>query len=147
MQLIRAGAPREMMQKFFGMSTEMYTHARELHGAQAQRGRPKMVEGSMQGQVYQEFVRQYYRYGGGYDPLRQPRFFLDMYENLGGKIPIRELWTLAQEWVRTKTVFEQAKRQARAVSCLGGRMPRMTPRSNKEDSASKPPASTFSEGT
>lgn len=147
-QLVQAGAPRELMQRYYGMSSNMYALAREMHGENHKCGRPRALPNDVQCKIYREFVRQYHRHSHGVDPLRDPRFFLDMYQNLQCTISLREVWTLAQSWLDDQVVFRNIKRQAFTYRFVDEEeQPDTAPSSDSEDKASKPPSNTFSDGT
>ncbi len=109
-QLIRADAPRELMTQYYGMSCELYAEIREMYGRQV-RGRPRILDYDSQYFLYQEFIRQYRRYEGTHlDPLRQPGLFLDLYDAMGRRITLREIWCMVQEWLRRDLQFKRIER-------------------------------------
>ena len=109
-QLIRADAPRELMTQYYGMSCELYAEVREMHGRQV-RGRPRALTYDAQYFLYQEFIRQYRRYEAAQlDPLRQPSFFLDLYDAMGRRMSLREIWHLVQEWLSRDLQFRRVQR-------------------------------------
>ena len=99
MELVRAGAPRELMDYYYNMNCEMYARMRKMHGIRL-RGRPRVLSDDVQSALYKEFVDRYYSDGEQSDPLRQPEFFLGLYDSMGRKVPLREIWTLVQGWIR-----------------------------------------------
>lgn len=104
-ELVRAGAPRELMAHYYGMSCEMYAAMRAMHGLHAC-GRPRVLPDDVQTLLYDEFMRRYRSGKDRTDPLRQPGFFLSLYESMGRKVSLREIWTLAQSWIKDRETRE-----------------------------------------
>jgi len=99
------------MTRYYGMSCELYAEAREMHGRQT-RGRPRMLSDDTQELLYAEFIRQYQHYGETQiDPLRQPGFFLALYDAMEQRVSLREIWRLVQQWVRGDFQYKQVKRR------------------------------------
>ena len=146
-ELIRADAPRDLMKRYYGMNSQLYAAAREMHGRQC-RGRPRILSDDLQYLLYEEFVRRYQSYGEGVDPLCQPGFFLAIYESLGRKVSLREIWILIQEWLNEKLVLRRSADIPRKgpVPTQPGDLstPRMAPRSRNCSRTSRPPSTTAS---
>ena len=146
-ELIRAGAPRDLMTRYYGMNCELYAAAREMHGRQC-RGRPRILSDDLQYLLYKEFVRRYQSYDEGVDPLCQPGFFLAIYESLERKVSLREIWILIQEWLNGRQVLRQPKgvSMERSVSLQdgGASTPRIAPRSRNRSRICRPPSTTAS---
>lgn len=104
-ELVRAGAPRELMARYYGMSCEMYAAMRAMHGLQAC-GRPRVLPDDMQDLLYEEFMHCYCSGKERLGVLRQPGFFLSLYESMGRKVSLREIWTLVQRWIEDKEARE-----------------------------------------
>ena len=147
-ELIRADAPRDLMIRYYGMSCELYAEARDMHGRQC-RGRPRVLPDDLQDLLYEEFMRRYQSYGEGVDPLCQPKFFLEIYESLGRKVSLREIWILVQEWMKRRLVSRRSGNpsvkwpdpdQGDVLS-----VPRMAPRLRSRARICRPPSSTASE--
>ena len=143
-ELIRADAPRDLMVRYYGMNSQLYAAAREMHGRQC-RGRPRILPDDLQSLLYEEFVRRYQSYEAGVDPLCQPGFFLEIYEGLERKVSLREIWILIQGWLNEKMVRRRlgkglAPTQPEALS-----VPRMAPRSRNLSKTCRPPATTVSD--
>ena len=105
-RLVRAGAPRDLMVRYYGMSCEMYAEIRGMYG-DGRRGRPRTLSDQLQKQIFMEFMRQYRHYSTSLDPLHQPTFFLDIYEGMEHKASVRDIWVLVQEWMNTRSVIKQ----------------------------------------
>lgn len=148
-ELIRADAPRDLMMRYYGMNSQLYAAAREMHGRQC-RGRPRILSDDLQYLLYEEFVRRYQSYDDGVDPLCQPGFFLAIYESLGREVSLREIWILIQEWLNSKLVLRRpagVPRKAPASIQSGSEdlsTPRMAPRSRKRSKTCRPPSTTDS---
>lgn len=148
-ELIRAGAPRDLMMHYYGMSCGLYASAREMHGRQC-RGRPRLPSAKLQYLLYREFVRRYQSYDEGVDPLCQPGFFLALYEALGCEVSLREIWILIQEWLGGRLAPRRprdlpARRPEAIVQPKGESAPRMAPRARNRSKTSRPPSNTDSE--
>ena len=146
-ELIRAGAPRDLMMRYYGMNCQLYAAAREMHGRQC-RGRPRVLSDDLQYLLYEEFVRRYGSYDEGVDPLCQPGFFLAIYESLGRKVSLREIWILIQEWMNGKLTFRRSGGPSgkNPGSVQAGELstPRMAPRSRSRSRTTRPPSTTAS---
>lgn len=147
-ELIRAGAPRDLMTRYYGMSCELYAAAREMHGRQC-RGRPRVLSEDLQYLLYEEFVRRYQSYDEGVDPLCQPGFFLAIYESLERKVSLREIWILIQEWLNGKRELRRFAdvpvKGSAPVQDVGFSTPRTAPRLRNRSKTSRPPSTTASE--
>ncbi len=102
-ELVRAGAPRDLMMRYYGMSCGMYAEMREMHGMRL-RGRPRVLSDDLQGRLYKEFMGRYRHGGEQADTLRQPDFFLSLYDGMDRKVSLREIWTLVQGWLDDKEI-------------------------------------------
>ena len=146
-ELIRADAPRDLMMRYYGMNSQLYAAAREMHGRQC-RGRPRILSDDLQYLLYEEFVRRYQSYGEGVDPLCQPGFFLAIYESLGREVSLREIWILIQEWLNTKLVLRHSadvpREKPTPVQPEDLSTPRMAPRSRNRSKTCRPPSTTAS---
>lgn len=146
-ELIRADAPRDLMMRYYGMNSQLYAAAREMHGRQC-RGRPRILSDDLQYLLYEEFVRRYQSYGEGIDPLCQPGFFLAIYESLGRKVSLREIWILIQEWLNEKLVFRRSadvpRKDPAPVQSEDLSAPRTAPRSRNRSKTCRPPSTTAS---
>ena len=142
-RLVRAGAPRELMIRHFSMSRREYAEVRRMHRDLPEPGRPAQLKGDLQHQIYLELVRQYRRHGDKEEPLRHPEFFLDIYENLGRQVPVRQIWALARAWLRARARPESNGSAAAAeLQAAGARRPMMTPASRSPEMAARPAAIT-----
>ncbi len=144
-ELIRAGAPRDLMTRYYGMSCELYAAAREMHGRQC-RGRPRILSEDLQHLLYEEFMRRYQSYDKTVDPLCQPGFFLAIYESLERKVSLREIWILLQEWLNGR---REVRRLAGASAKRlepdqdeGFSTPSTAPRLRSRSKTCKPPSTT-----
>ena len=146
-ELIRAGAPRDLMVRYYGMNCQLYAAAREMHGRQC-RGRPRILSDDLQYLLYEEFVRRYRSYDEGTDPLCQPGFFLAIYESLGRKVSLREIWILIQEWMNGKLVLRRsgsvAGEDPGPIQVGELSTPSMAPRSRSRSRTSRPLSTTAS---
>ena len=146
-ELIRAGAPRDLMMRYYGMNCQLYAAAREMHGRQC-RGRPRVLSDDLQYLLYDEFVRRYRSYDEGVDPLCQPGFFLAIYESLERKVSLREIWILIQEWLNGKLMLRRSGDASgeSPVSIQVGELstPRIAPRSRNRSRICRPPSTTAS---
>lgn len=146
-ELIRAGAPRDLMVRYYGMNCQLYAAAREMHGRQC-RGRPRVLSDDLQYLLYEEFVRRYRSYEEGVDPLCQPGFFLAIYESLGRKVSLREIWILIQEWMNGTLVLRRpgsaSGRSPGPIQAGELSTPRMAPRPRNRSRTSRPPSITAS---
>lgn len=143
-QLVRAGAPRELMIRHFSMSRREYAEVRRMHRRLSEPGRPAQLTGELQHRIYLELVRQYRRHGGREEPLRHPAFFLDIYESLGRQVPVRQIWALARAWLRARGPEPDGR--AAAALQAAARRPIMTPAPRSDEMAARPAASTDSGG-
>ena len=144
-QLVQAGAPRELMIRHFSMSRREYAEVRRMHRSLPEPGRPAQLTGDLQHRIYLELVRQYRRHGDKEEPLRHPEFFLDIYENLGRQVPIRQIWALAREWLRARVRPEPAARATEAeLQAAAARSPMMMPAARSSEMAARPAAITDS---
>ena len=142
-QLVRAGAPRELMIRHFSMSRREYAEVRRMHRNLHETGRPAQLTGELQHRVYLELVRQYRRHSDKAEPLRHPEFFLDIYENLGRRVPIRQIWALAREWLRAHLPAEgNGRAAAMEAQAVAARSPVMTPAARSSAMAAPPAAAT-----
>ena len=146
-ELIRAGAPRDLMMRYYGMNCQLYAEAREMHGRQC-RGRPRVLSDDLQYLLYDEFVRRYQSYDEGVDPLCQPGFLLAIYESLGRKVSLREIWILIQEWLNGKLVLRRSggapEENPAPIQAGEPSTPRMAPRSRNRSKTCRPPSTTES---
>ena len=146
-ELIRAGAPRDLMMRYYGMNCQLYAAAREMHGRQC-RGRPRVLSDDLQYLLYDEFVRRYRSYDEGVDPLCQPGFFLAIYESLERKVSLREIWILIQEWLDGKLMLRRSGDASgeSPASIQAGELstPRRAPRSRSRSRTCRPPSTTAS---
>ena len=146
-ELIRAGAPRDLMTRYYGMSCELYAAAREMHGRQC-RGRPRVLSEDLQHLLYEEFMRRYQSYDEGGDPLCQPGFFLAIYESLERKVSLREIWILIQEWLKGKQELRRLagvpEKGPASVQDSELREPRTAPRLRNRSRIRRPPSTTAS---
>ena len=140
-QLVRAGAPRELMVRHFSMSRREYAEARRMHRSLAETGRPARLTDEMQHRIYQELVRQYRRHGDKAEPLRYPSFFLDIYESLERQVPVRQIWALARAWLGGARRGPNGNATAAELQAAA-RRPIMTPASRSPETAARPAAIT-----
>ncbi len=145
-ELIRADAPRDLMMRYYGMNSQLYAEAREMHGRQC-RGRPRALSDDLQYLLYEEFTRRYRSYDQGVDPLRQPGFFLALHESLGRRVSLREIWILVQRWLGERLELRRAQGDAdpAPIQPEGRSAPRMAPSERNLSSACRPPSTSASD--
>ncbi len=140
--LVRAGAPRDMVARYYGVSRDWYTQARTMREREF-RGRPHILSDDLQRKLYELFVRCYTTYIGPTEPMGDPSFFLDIYERLGRRTQLRDIWAMVQEWFETEGFQRQLKVKARTKAMFQEGLrhtPHMAPRVRRRSKISCPPA-------
>jgi hypothetical protein len=92
--LIKADAPFEMMQTFFGLSSREYTRLRRLLAAAPAVGRPPEADEKSQQILWATWRRR--RTATDPDDLLTPEAYLELHRETG--IGLRAVWTLTQRW-------------------------------------------------
>ena len=91
--LIKADAPFEMMQTFFGLSSREYTRLRRVLAAAPAVGRPPEADEASQQTLWAAWTRR--RKDTDAD-LLTPEAYLDLHRETG--IGLRAVWTLTRRW-------------------------------------------------
>jgi hypothetical protein len=91
--LIKADAPFEMMQTFFGLSSREYTRLRRVLAAAPAVGRPPEADEASQQNLWAAWTRR--RKNTDAD-LLTPEAYLELHRETG--IGLRAVWTLTRRW-------------------------------------------------
>ena len=92
-ELIKADAPFEMMQTFFGLSSREYTRLRRLLAAAPAVGRPPEADEAIQQTLWAAWTR---RRKDADAELLTPEAYLTLHRETG--IGLRAVWTLTRRW-------------------------------------------------
>jgi hypothetical protein len=91
--LIKADAPFEMMQTFFGLSSREYSRLRRVLAAAPAVGRPPEADEASQQTLWDAWTR---RRRGSDAELLTPVAYLDLHRETG--IGLRAIWNLTRRW-------------------------------------------------
>jgi hypothetical protein len=112
--LIKADAPFEMMQTFFGLSSREYSRLRRVLAAAPAVGRPPEADEASQQTLWAAWTRR--REGTDAD-LLPPDAYLDVHRETG--IGLRAIWTLTRRWAALGDLSGTGTRNGRAGTAAG----------------------------
>jgi hypothetical protein len=121
--LIKADAPFEMMQTFFGLSSREYSRLRRVLAAAPAVGRPPEADEASQQTLWDAWTR---RRRGSDAELLTPVAYLDLHRETG--IGLRAIWNLTRRWAALSDLGSprNGRPTGTAAGTSGGDSPRLS---------------------